>query len=83
MVDEEIPPYYVKRLESPEKRYINVTNYYCYFIYACVYIYIYNICGGFSVNINLILSNDYLIVFIFFQLNCTVKKNCVALHFSV
>ncbi len=26
MVDEEIPPFYVKRFEYPEKRYINVTN---------------------------------------------------------
>ncbi len=27
VVDEEIPPYYVKRFECLEKRYINVTNY--------------------------------------------------------
>ncbi len=30
MVDEEIPPLYVKRFECLEKRYINVTNYYYY-----------------------------------------------------
>ncbi len=30
VVDEEIPPYYVKRFECLEKRYINVTNYYYY-----------------------------------------------------
>jgi len=28
VVDEEIPPYYVKCFECPEKRYIHVTNYY-------------------------------------------------------
>ncbi len=28
---EEIPPYYVKRFECLEKRYINVTNYYYYY----------------------------------------------------
>ncbi len=27
-VVEEIPPFYVKRFEYPEKRYKNVTNYY-------------------------------------------------------
>ncbi len=30
VVDEEIPPYYVKCFEYPEKRYINVRNYYYY-----------------------------------------------------
>ncbi len=29
----EIPPFYVKRFEYPEKRYINVTNYYNYYLY--------------------------------------------------
>ncbi len=28
VVVEEIPPFYVKRFEYPEKRYINVTNYF-------------------------------------------------------
>ncbi len=28
LVDEEISPYYEKRFECLEKRYINVTNYY-------------------------------------------------------
>ncbi len=28
MVNEEIPLFYVKRFEYPEKSYINVTNYY-------------------------------------------------------
>ncbi len=31
VVDEEIAPYYVKRFECLEKRYINVTNYYYYY----------------------------------------------------
>ncbi len=31
VVDEEMPLYYVKRFESLEKRYINVTNYYYYY----------------------------------------------------
>ncbi len=31
MVVEEIPPFYVKRFEYPEKHYINVTNYYYYY----------------------------------------------------
>ncbi len=30
VVDEEIPPFYVKCFEYPEKRYINVRNYYYY-----------------------------------------------------
>ncbi len=30
VVVEEIPPFYVKRFEYSEKRYINVTNYYYY-----------------------------------------------------
>ncbi len=30
VVDEEIPPFYVKCFEYPEKLYINVTNYYYY-----------------------------------------------------
>ncbi len=30
VVVDEIPPFYVKRIEYPEKRYINVTNYYYY-----------------------------------------------------
>ncbi len=34
VVVEEIPPFYVKRLEYPEKRYINVTNYYYYYYYS-------------------------------------------------
>ncbi len=34
VVDEEIPPYYVKCFECLEKRYINVTNYY-YYYYMC------------------------------------------------
>ncbi len=38
VVDEEIPPYYVKRFECLEKRYINVTNSFCaqysHFLYA-------------------------------------------------
>ncbi len=33
VVVEEIPPFYVKRFEYPEKRYINVTNYYYYYKY--------------------------------------------------
>jgi len=32
VVVEEIPPFYVKRFECPEKRYINVTNYYYYYL---------------------------------------------------
>ncbi len=35
VVDEEIPPLYVKRFECLEKRYINVTNYY-YYYYMCL-----------------------------------------------
>ena len=31
VVDEEIPPHCVKCFECPEKRYINVTNYYYYY----------------------------------------------------
>ncbi len=32
-VDEEIPPFYVKRFEYLEKCYINVTNYYLFIMY--------------------------------------------------
>ncbi len=33
VVDEEIPPFYVKCFEYPEKRYLNVRNYYYYYYY--------------------------------------------------
>ncbi len=34
MVVEEIPPFYVKRIEYPEKHYINVRN--CYYYYSFI-----------------------------------------------
>ncbi len=43
MVDEEIPSDNVesfKCLEKAEQRYINVINYYCYYIHTYIYIYI-------------------------------------------
>ncbi len=45
VVDEEIPPYYVKRFECLEKRYINVTNYY-YLLFAFILlkIHVFRIC---------------------------------------
>ncbi len=40
-------------------------------------------CGVFSVNINFILSNDYLIVFILFSIELHGKKNCFLTFFSL
>ncbi len=37
VVVEEIPPFYVKRFEYPEKRYTNVTNYYYYILHHCLF----------------------------------------------
>ncbi len=45
---EEIPPFYVKRFEYPEKRYINVTNYYYYYYYIYIYILIFIINNYFN-----------------------------------
>ncbi len=39
-MDEKIPPFYVKRFEYPEKRYINVRNdyyYYYYSVFVCIH----------------------------------------------
>ncbi len=38
VVDEKIPPFYVKRFEYPEKRYINLRNdyYYYYSVFVCI-----------------------------------------------
>ncbi len=30
-INEDIPPFYVKCFEYPEKPYVNVRNYYCYY----------------------------------------------------
>ncbi len=42
LVDEAIPPFYVKRFEYPEKRYINVKNYYypLYFQFSSLHVLI-------------------------------------------